>query len=207
MGVPMDTWFDALVAEHPDAEKYRPNMDRIIEMYWEETNDRASWEEKAKKLKLILDDVLDGDKRLIARRQREKEANAAHYEKASGYANLIVSAGYAALIVAWSTTFRDIDKSYAMIVGALALTSLLLFIGWEILKMIASALEISRRATILAKADSELLDALEADLDRNSPLNSIIERGWIWQLFLALPTGLASGVILIVQVFKTYAGL
>lgn len=207
MGVPMDTWFDALVAEHPDAEKYRPNMDRVIEMYWEEANDRVSWEEKAKKLKLILDDVLDGDKRLAARRQREKEANAAHYEKASGYANLIVSAGYAALIVAWSTTFRDIDKGYAMIVGALALTSLLLFIGWEILKMIASALEISRRATILGKADSELLDALEADLDRNSPLNSIVERGWKWQLFLALPTGLASGVILIVQVFKTYARL
>jgi len=205
MGVPLDLWFNDLVAEHPGAQKYRKDVERIVEMYWQEANDRVSWEDKARKLKVILDDVLDGDKRIIERRKREIESNTAHYEKASAYANLIISAGYAALLVAWSTTFKEIDRVYAMMIGALALSSLLIYIGWKILKMIGSALEISHRSKVLEREGDDLEVALIQDAGRRSVLERLIERGWKWQLFLALPTGLAAGLLLIVQIFISNA--
>ncbi|MBN0315103.1 hypothetical protein JTM73_33150, partial [Pseudomonas aeruginosa] len=64
--------------------------------------------------------------------------------QASNYTNLIMVAGYAGLFGLWSTLVGRLPQWLYALCGLLALLSLLLFVSWEIIKMVWGSLYVKR---------------------------------------------------------------
>ncbi|MGQ7817250.1 hypothetical protein ACUTAH_16550 [Metapseudomonas furukawaii] len=66
------------------------------------------------------------------------------------YTNFILAAGYAGFFAFWATLSERIPAGIYALTGLLILLSLVLFIGWEIIKMVWGAVHMRRISTLLA---------------------------------------------------------
>jgi len=62
----------------------------------------------------------------------------------ASYTNLIIVAGYAAFFTFWSTLKNDLPKWLYAVSGLLIVLSLLVFIAWEVTKMIWGAFHLRK---------------------------------------------------------------
>ncbi len=63
------------------------------------------------------------------------------YNKGRDYTNFIIVAGYAAFFALWTDIAKDIEPAPRLLSGGLLGISLVLFITWEIVKMVINARE------------------------------------------------------------------
>lgn len=69
----------------------------------------------------------------------DKERLSTHYKNAQAYTNVIIVAGYGASLTVFSLIKSDMSVSGRMLVGFFLITSLLIFVGWEVYKLILEA--------------------------------------------------------------------
>ena len=95
------------------------------------------------------------------RKQVLIEISTALYEKSTAYNNLILAAGYAAFFTTWSNTqpFLSEVQSRASVVSILI--SLLVFILWEIYKMVYTGTVQNQNAVIISASPEDFWLAIE----------------------------------------------
>lgn len=115
---------------------------------------------------------------------------------ATNYTNLLLVAGYAGFFGFWSTIVNRLPQRVYAIAGLLALTSLILFISWEIVKMVSMYRRLSRNNEILKKirrVDNALL-MHEAAMNLHSMrMNKL----WKWFLIPTVTTGISAALLLL----------
>lgn len=111
------------------------------------------------------------------------------------YTNLILVAGYAGFFAFWSTLSGKVPTLLFSITGLLILTSLVLFISWELIKMCWGALHMRKVSRILAGQKGPRViaqyDAAQVDFQRRS------NRVWVFFLIPTIITGLGAACGLI----------
>ena len=115
---------------------------------------------------------------------------------ATNYTNLILVAGYAGFFGFWSTIVNKLPQPIYAISGLLALISLLLFISWEITKMVGSYKRLSGNNELIKhiKHGDKPLLMLEAAMNLHSMR---MNRLWKWFLIPTVVTGVAPALLLL----------
>jgi hypothetical protein len=135
----------------------------------------------------------------LSRRQAEhdhdRQLQAAHdlvakiYSQSISYTNLIMVVGYAGLLTLWSKLKPDLPPALFSLTGLLIGLSLVLFISWELVKMVGGHLKIRRLQKSLegAKPGPGTIARFQNELQG-------YEAGWakLWPWFF-IPT-LISGI-------------
>jgi hypothetical protein len=133
--------------------------------------------------------------------ERDKEAgllmqlNEKQMTGAANYTNLILVAGYAGLFGFWSTLSSKLPPILYAVCGLLGLLSLMLFISWEIIKMIWGSIHMARtNAMIESMRGPNLLQLFLASTKKFQ-----IRTQRVWWVFLipSLLSGLAAGFLLL----------
>ncbi len=120
--------------------------------------------------------------------------NAAQYDQAARYTSVIIVAGYAAFFAMWSSVKDDLSRVCVLWAGVLMMVSIVLFVGFEVSKMILMGIAHQRvmraaegvRAPHLASAIQDVI-AVE---------NRRILRLWKWALVPTVVFGFGSAAIL-----------
>ena len=107
---------------------------------------------------------MTGEELKILNEKREwlLKATSTLYDKSTSYTNLIMAAGYAAYFAMWSNTSPLISHRLARVSAALMLTSLLVFIFWEVSKMILISLNNKNLAKVALAPLNEFDSLLQA---------------------------------------------
>ncbi|MGY2137806.1 hypothetical protein ACW9I8_14480 [Pseudomonas reactans] len=135
------------------------------------------------------------------RLERDKETdllvqlNEKQMAGASNYTNLILVAGYAGLFGFWSTLSPKLPPMLYALCGLLGLLSLMLFISWEIIKMIWGNIHMARTNVMIEKVGGPKLLQLFLASTKKFQIRS--QRAWWFFLVPSLLSGLAAGFILI----------
>jgi hypothetical protein len=123
----------------------------------------------------------------------------------NGYTNLVLVAGYAGFFTFWATLSNTLPQWLYLLTGLLIISSLLAFIGWEVIKMIWSTLYFNR---------------VQRDLSRNPGRETVARfqnsiqqfvrasnRVWIWFLVPTVALGFGAGAcVLGFFVWRMYHG-
>lgn len=132
---------------------------------------------------------------------QQKEILSHLYQKASSYTNLIILAGYAGIFGVWQNTKDLLDKRIIPWVALLVSCSLLLFVGFEVFKMIAESLFFKKLNVIIEKRFNEQQRIAAWKIAFNEYSN---QQSKIWSIFL-IPTvlsGFSAALILIYQFIR-----
>ncbi|WP_169956996.1 hypothetical protein [Pseudomonas sp. WS 5111] len=113
---------------------------------------------------------------------------------AGTYINLILVAGYAGFFGLWSTLSPKLPPRLYALCGLLAVLSLVLFIAWEVVKMIWSNIHMSRTSAMIQNMSGpELIQRFIA----SSQLFQVrSQRVWWFFLVPSVLSGLAAGSLL-----------
>jgi len=186
-------WFDELVKEYPGAESYRPSFDEIRTRVPEIIQ---SLERKA----------ADADGRLQERfRQYMVEITTSAFDKQSTYTTAILSVGYVGLFAAWNITAQSLPPMLSRFVVVTALSSLVVFILFEVFKMIHGQLFVMRTLK-LAKTQGDSFNVEVAKYlaaqEKGQPWFYVT---WGVSVFLSLALGLMSaGAIIYAHLEKLF---
>jgi hypothetical protein len=114
----------------------------------------------------------------------------------AAYTNLVIAAGYAAYFTLWSTLKSDLPTWLYALSGLTITLSLLIFMVWEITKMIWSAVGFRNIENRLASraASPEAVTKWQQEI---FSLDRRVNRAWIWFLVPTILFGLISGACLI----------
>ncbi|WP_339492211.1 hypothetical protein [Pseudomonas sp. EA_15y_Pfl2_R67] len=133
--------------------------------------------------------------------ERDKEAdllmqlNEKQMSGATNYTNLILVAGYAGLFGFWSTLSPKLPPGLYALCGLLGLLSLMLFISWEIVKMIWGSIHMSRTNAMIESMRGPKLPQLFLASTRKFQIRS--QRVWWVFLIPSLLSGLVAGFLLV----------
>jgi|GEM_PF-2022482 hypothetical protein len=133
----------------------------------------------------------------------------ATYQKGRDYTNFIIVAGYAAFFALWSDVAKDIDRASRLLSGGLLGLSLVLFITWEIVKMVTNA----REGHLLSEAiwgarNREDLALRSRDAERQINLADVFAHD-LWPAIF-IPTvlsGLVGALVLVIAALAEWAAL
>lgn len=129
---------------------------------------------------------MDEDKNLRA----AHELIATLHSQSVSYTNLIMVVGYAGLLTLWSKLKPDLPPMLFSITGLLIGVSILLFIVWEVIKMVGGQREVRRLrgALVGSQSGSAAIQRFQYQLQKYGT-------GWanLW-LWFFVPT-LASGIV------------
>lgn len=123
-----------------------------------------------------------------------KELTSHAYAKANSYTNLIIVAGYIGFFTLWSSLKNDLPSWAILSSGFCILLSLLIFIGFELYKMISGSIKMHKLSKRLQNPTIETLNEIQR-IERDGALSS----AKIW-IFTVIPTvffGVAAGLILL----------
>lgn len=123
-----------------------------------------------------------------------KEVLAHSYGKANSYSNIIIAAGYVGFFSLWGSLKKDLPFWAILVSGALILTSLLIFIGFELYKMISNSVQMHRISKRLQAPDMGTLTLIQK-IERESSLRNA--KVWIFTVIPTVATGLAAGLVLL----------
>ncbi len=111
------------------------------------------------------------------------------------YTNLIIVAGYAAFFTFWSTIKNDLPEWLFSVSGLLIIISLIIFIAWEVTKMVLGALNFRKVEHYLTNSTGS--DAINKYHKSISTFDRKMSRIWIWFFIPTVALGLASGFCLV----------
>ncbi|WP_152522858.1 hypothetical protein [Salinisphaera shabanensis] len=134
--------------------------------------------------------------------EHEVQLRAAHdlvsklYSQSASYTNLIMVAGYAGVIAFWSSLVHRLPQVIFFLAGALIISSLVIFIVWELFKMISSNLAIRRIQSSIegAQAGPETMQRFQAAIQESSATGAKL---WPWFMIPAVITGVGGGLVLL----------
>ncbi|MDH4870983.1 hypothetical protein E8E91_09110 [Pseudomonas sp. BN515] len=131
------------------------------------------------------------DKQIEAMQQlNEKLAS-----NAISYTNLILAAGYAGYLTFWATLSGKVPAWLFSLSGFLILTSLTLFICWEITKMVWGAIHMRRVSKLLAgQKGPQIVAQYQAAYASYQKKTNIV---WVFFLVPTVVTGLGAAFALI----------
>jgi hypothetical protein len=118
------------------------------------------------------------------------------YQSATTYTNLIMLGGYAGIFAVWQMTKQHLDRNVTILTALLMCTSLFLFAGYEVYKMIRQAFFLRQLDRVLLSkvAQADLLTAWQQAWMEYSAKES---RVWLFALIPTVATGFGAGAILI----------
>lgn len=123
-----------------------------------------------------------------------KEIISHTYSKANSYSNVIIAAGYVGFFTLWSGIKKDIPDWAVLTSGALILLSLMIFIGFELYKMISCAVYMRKITNRIKLPTIETLAEIQ-DIEQQASLwNSRI---WVFTLIPTVISGLLAGLVLL----------
>lgn len=111
------------------------------------------------------------------------------------YSNLVIAAGYAGFFAFWSRSAGKIAEPLYSISGLLITTSLVLFIGWEVTKMIWQALHMRKIEKLMVGKSGE--HAVQLFLQAHKTFQKKIALVWIFILVPTVLTGIGAGLTMI----------
>jgi ferric-dicitrate binding protein FerR (iron transport regulator) len=160
------------------------------------------WSDNVAKQMNILEREVIGLKQFQSDVQYDKQVQAAleitsrMQSGHAAYTNLVIAAGYAAYFTLWSTLKSDLPNRLYSLSGLMITLSLLIFMSWEITKMIWSAVAFHNIEKRLASrsASPEAVTKWQQEIlsfDRQ------VSRVWIWFLVPTILFGLSSSLCLI----------
>lgn len=128
--------------------------------------------------------------------EKQKEVIANSYEHSKQYANVIVIGGYAGIFAVWNFTKDDLERWQTLASGLCVLSSLLIYIIFELYSSWFRSSQMSRQLKQLEEA--ERLDRLpekfgKAEQERAQQFIKI----WPYFFFIAVSFALAGASILI----------
>lgn len=149
-----------------------------------------------------LSDEIAAIKKLQEICERDKEAalgmqlTEKMMSHSTNYTNLILVAGYAGLFGFWSTLIDRLPQWVYALSGLLALTSLILFVAWEITKMVWTYKCVSGNNDLLIalKRTQKFGVMLEAAMYLH---NIKMHKAWKWFFICTVVPGVASALLLL----------
>ena len=131
-----------------------------------------------------------------------KEIISHTYSKSISYSNVIIIAGYVAFFSIWNFVKDKLSDTAMLYVALLGSLSAILFVLFEVYKMISGALHFRKLSKSLqqTKDPQTVITKLQEDL-KNFELRQ--HRFWIYMLIPTLLTGLLAAAILIYCIFST----
>lgn len=131
------------------------------------------------------------------------------YDKSQAYMNFVVTLGYAGFFAIWNLV-RSLMHPWDMKLVAILLgSSLLIFIAWTLVAMVAGASSVSRVAKALRENSDnreEMLEAVQSADKENLKLGLRLQRFWLPTFLLTIATGFISGMLLLVLLFLDVIG-
>jgi hypothetical protein len=114
----------------------------------------------------------------------------------ASYTNLVIAAGYAAFFAFWSTLKNELPSWLYAISGLFIILSLIIFIVWELMKMVWSAIAFRRIEARLAShtPDADIMIKWQQEL---TSFDRRIGKLWIWFLIPTVVFGLTSALCLV----------
>ncbi|MES9949359.1 MAG: hypothetical protein ABW118_10400 [Candidatus Thiodiazotropha sp.] len=131
-----------------------------------------------------------------SQKQVLKEALSQIYALSSGYTNLVIVGGYASAFAVWQLTKQHMDINQTMIIGTLLVISVILFMGFEVYKMISNTLFLRRLDRIL-DSDIDDEDRLVAWGIASSENKIKTYRLWIYFLVPTLISAFSAGLYML----------
>lgn len=116
------------------------------------------------------------------------------YGKASSYSNLIIVAGYVGFFSFWASLKKDLPEWAILASGFCILLSLLIFIGFELYKMVSISIKMNRISTRLNKPGQQTLSEIQA-IESEGALSAA--RIWVFTVIPTIFFGLSAGLILL----------
>jgi len=127
--------------------------------------------------------------------EKNKELIASSFEKARNYSNIIMMGGYVGLFAIWNFTKADLLKWQSMIVGLLSITSVFIFVIFELCSLWVHSSQTFSLVNGLKKA--EKLGTFPKEYgQREFKQAQIFARIWPFFFFPAVLTAVAAGLIL-----------
>lgn len=162
----------------------------------------GDWNEYMRTKMNELIDEINEIKKLQASCERDKEAalgmqlTEKMMSHSTNYTNLILVAGYAGLFSFWSTLVDRLPQWVYAVSGLLALTSLILFVAWEITKMVWTYKSVTGNNQLLKELQrtQRFGPMLEAAMYRQ---NIKMHKTWKWFFICTVVPGVASALLLL----------
>lgn len=138
------------------------------------------------------------------RRQREDTIQilirimSASYDKSVSYTNLFMVGGYASFFVVWTKMYDQFSKFYMGLAGVLMFISLIVFIVWELYKMIFYSTNLRDLHKLLEEKDPKEFNVKLSKQQINEKKRTL-EQVKIWWLVLIvtiIPALFASGILI-----------
>ncbi|WP_297474790.1 hypothetical protein [uncultured Photobacterium sp.] len=123
-----------------------------------------------------------------------KEIISHTYSKANSYSNVIIAAGYVGFFTLWSGIKKDIPDWAVLTSGALILLSLMIFIGFELYKMISGAVHMRKITNRIRQPTMDTLAEIQHIEQQTNLWNARI---WVFTLIPTVISGLLAGLVLL----------
>lgn len=115
---------------------------------------------------------------------------------AASYTNLIIVGGYAAFFTFWATLRGEMPSWLFATAGFLITSSLLIFISWEIGKMVWTSVHLNRiQQQLTSEAPSP--DVLKKFQSESASFGRRMHRLWPWFMIPSVLLGLGAGLTLL----------
>ncbi|MGN2670951.1 hypothetical protein [Aliivibrio fischeri] len=123
-----------------------------------------------------------------------KEIFSHAYGKASSYSNVIIAAGYVGFFTLWGSLKKDLPDWAVLLSGFLILLSVMIFIGFELFKMISSSIQMHRVSKRLQNPSIGTLLEIQK-IEQNNALKSA--KIWVFTIIPTILFGFSAGMILL----------
>ena len=117
------------------------------------------------------------------------------YGQTASYTNLIIVAGYAGAFAVWQFVDKFISSKARITTALLLLLSIIMFVGWEVWKMVTEAWKVRYLAqAVQIVPPARRLEAIQELLNRGQMRNAQI---WTFVVMPTAATGIAAGLLLV----------
>ena len=134
-----------------------------------------------------------------------KEVFSHAYSQASSYSNVIIAAGYVGFFTLWASLQKDLPTWAILSSGFLILMSVMIFIGFELFKMINSSIQMHNVSKRLQQPSINTLQEIQR-IEQNNALKSA--KVWVFTVIPTVLCGFSAGMILLIcfliEFFKPY---
>lgn len=135
---------------------------------------------------------------------------AALFDKASSYTNVVTTLGYAGFFSVWSLVSGELTRTENALVGFCLGISLLIFVLWTLIMTALITMNFRKYAIIDSSEFStfdETLDAHKTAEEKINRANLRMQRYWPFQFILSSVSALVAGTIVLVELFLQIIGI
>lgn len=123
-----------------------------------------------------------------------KEVVSHSYGKANSYSNVIIAAGYVGFFTLLGNVKSYLPLWAVLVSGALILTSVLIFIGFELFKMISISIQIHKITKRIQVPNMQNIEQIQL-IEREYALRNA--KVWVFTIVPTVVTGFSAGLILL----------